>query len=38
MTSDTLPDYLMDCNNSGISKLIDSLGGEEYSRFPRKEI
>jgi len=37
MTSEPLPDYLMDCNNSGISQLADEICGEDFLRFPRQD-
>lgn len=36
MTSENLPDYLIDCGNSGISQLCDEILGESSMRFPRK--
>jgi len=34
---DNEPEYLMDCCNSKLAQMIDALGGEEKSRFPRIE-
>lgn len=37
MTSEGLPDYLIDCGNSGMSQLCDEVLGESSMRFPRKD-
>jgi hypothetical protein len=38
MTSEKLPEYLKDCNNSGVSQLGDNLFGETWGIYPKKEI
>lgn len=37
MTSNDLPEYLMDCGNAIISKLCDTTLGELSMRFPKQQ-
>lgn len=37
MTSDRLPEYLIDCANADIAQLVELVGGELSMRFPKDD-